>query len=156
MSRDIPYDASLFLPNSIGAINEIRDETTIDRWLGDAYAEYDLLESLQLRTTFGVDIEDITREYVEGKGFLLQAGGRGAGYARTHRHKETSLLSETTLKYNDTLGENENHDFDITTGFTWESKKKRTLSISKTEALPSVKNYSARASVLELSKVART
>ena len=136
-SQDLPYGASVYLVNPVGWVEEVSDKMTIDRVLGNVFAEYDLLENLQLKTDFGVDIENLTREYYESDRMILQFDQ--GGYARTHHFKKTSLLSETTLKYTGTLGER--HDLDVTGGFTWQEEETETQNIQDSGFLTDERLY---------------
>ena len=115
LSQALGNETSTF-PNPLAQINEISDETAINRVLGNAYAEFDLMENLYVRTNFGADIEDIAREgYVTR---FAPYSGRGTSSASDLTSQRRNFLSENLLKYNATFSDV--HSVDATAGFTWQ------------------------------------
>ena len=117
LSQALGNETSTF-PNPLAQINEISDETAINRVLGNAYAEFDLMENLYVRTNFGADIEDIAREgYVTR---FAPYSGRGTSSASDLTSQRRNFLSENLLKYNATFSDV--HSVDATAGFTWQQE----------------------------------
>jgi len=117
LSQALGNETSTF-PNPLAQINEISDETAINRVLGNAHAEFDLMENLYVRTNFGADIEDIAREgYVTR---FAPYSGRGTSSASDLTSQRRNFLSENLLKYNATFSDV--HSVDATAGFTWQQE----------------------------------
>ena len=119
LSVDIPYGETQGAINPVESVEEVADDTYIDRFLGNLYAEYDLLQHLQLRTSLGADVQHVNKEYYESDRYKLQF--QQGGYARDISARRSSILSETTLRYDRVIGQR--HDLDLTTGFTWQEEE---------------------------------
>jgi TonB-linked SusC/RagA family outer membrane protein len=105
------------IENPVAFVRERDDDTAINRFLGNAELEYDLLENLTLQVSAGADIEEFSRERYQSRRLVLV---RQNGIADTWDRTRLNFLSENLLKYNTTLGDA--HDFDLTTGFTWQNE----------------------------------
>jgi TonB-linked SusC/RagA family outer membrane protein len=105
------------LENPVALLNEYTDDTVLNRILGNVYTEYDLLDNLYLRLSFGADVEDLSREKYQTRR-LTQA--THTGFAQTWTTSQANFLSENLLKFNAALGNQ--HSLDLTAGFTWQNE----------------------------------
>jgi TonB-linked SusC/RagA family outer membrane protein len=118
--------------------NELTDQTTLDRVLGEVYAEFDLTENLYVRSSIGGDIENEENEYYEGKRLIFNQNN---GYATLSSSNQTSVLNENVLKYNRTFGEV--HDLDVTAGFTWQNEVSENQSMQSANFLNDITKFNA-------------
>ncbi len=89
--------------NPYAVATERVDETVSDDFRANVYANYDILESLTFKTTFGLSSENETRGIYQPSTLKITAGGVG-GRARVTDAKRTSVLSENYLTYNTDIG----------------------------------------------------
>jgi TonB-linked SusC/RagA family outer membrane protein len=120
------------LENPIAAYREESDDTKINRFLGSATAEFDLLENLYVQAELGADIEDYTREKYN-TAELIRANQNSA---QTLRRSRFNLLGEGLLKYNATHADV--HNVDATAGFTWQQETTEFESISNSQFLTDI------------------
>jgi TonB-linked SusC/RagA family outer membrane protein len=86
------------------------------RYIGNLYAEAEILPNLKFRTSFGVDYNNYNESEYWNTFLLLGASG---GLATSSITQYTSLLNEQTLSYRKVLGEK--HSFGILVGNTLQS-----------------------------------
>ncbi|CAM4084188.1 SusC/RagA family TonB-linked outer membrane protein [Zobellia nedashkovskayae] len=79
------------------------DETKTDNFRANFYANYEILEGLTFKTTFGLSTENQTRG-IYLPSLLTQTAGGDSGRASVESDKETSLLSENYLTYTKEIG----------------------------------------------------
>ena len=79
------------------------DETISDNFRTNVYAEYDLLENLKFKTTFGLSTENEKRGVYQPSTLQVTASGVG-GRARITDATRTSVLSENYLTYDKEIG----------------------------------------------------
>ena len=102
------------IANPIKIANEYKTRTSQFRLFSNAYAEYNILSGLKLRTTIGTDIN-----YYKSRAFkastLASNAPTAPAFANAANNEATNWLSETTLSYK--LGKGE-HKLDAVAGFT--------------------------------------
>lgn len=102
--------------NPVALANEIEDNLDHLRLLGNAYAEYSILDNLSYRLTFGVDINTFQRDYY-WPSFVERRGLSGPrvpiGIARSRQ--STNWLVENLVNYTESIGKN---NFSAVAGFT--------------------------------------
>ena len=89
--------------NPYAVATERVDETTSDNFRANVYAEYDLLENLSFKTTFGLSSENEKRGIYQPSTLQITASGVG-GRARVTDANRTTVLSENYLTYNKEIG----------------------------------------------------
>ncbi len=105
------------IANPIKIANEYKTKTTQFRLFSNAYAEYNMLSNLKLRTTIGTDINYY--KFREFKASTLATNAPTApAFANAANNEATNWLSETTLAYK--LGKGQ-HKLDVIAGFTAQS-----------------------------------
>jgi TonB-linked SusC/RagA family outer membrane protein len=105
--RGIYDDNGDFTQNSVGdgvenpyaVANEIINETKTDNSRTNLYANYDILENLSFKTTFGFSTLNETVGYFKPQTFQLSTGG-----ASLASRKRTNILSENYLTYKKEIG----------------------------------------------------
>ncbi len=96
-----------FTQNSVGdgvenpyaVAYELRNETKTDEYRTNLYANYDLLENLAFKSTFGFSTVNETVGAFKPQNFVLSNG-----FASLANRRSTNLLSENYLTYNAELG----------------------------------------------------
>jgi len=96
-----------FTQNSVGdgvenpwaVANELVNETKVDRYRTNFYANYDILENLAFKTTFGYSTLNETVGAFKPQTFQLSTG-----FASLANRRTTNLLSENYLTYNAEIG----------------------------------------------------
>jgi len=81
------------------------DETEIEDFRANAYLNYEILEGLSFKTTFGLSTKNTFRGVYQPSSLTITAGGATNGRAIITEDKSTSLLTESYLTYTKELGE---------------------------------------------------
>lgn len=89
--------------NPFAIATESIDETTTDDYRANFYADYELLEGLSFKTTFGFSTENRTRGRFQPSTLIGQASIQG-GIGSVASLKGTDILSENYLTYNKEIG----------------------------------------------------
>ncbi|WP_299778073.1 TonB-dependent receptor [uncultured Formosa sp.] len=89
--------------NPYAVAKERIDETKADDFRANFYANYDILENLTFKTTFGLSTENSTRG-IYLPSVLTQTAGGDNGRASVETDRETSVLSENYLTYTKEIG----------------------------------------------------
>ncbi|MGB3150413.1 MAG: SusC/RagA family TonB-linked outer membrane protein, partial [Maribacter sp.] len=89
--------------NPFAIATESIDETTTDDYRANFYADYELLEGLSFKTTFGFSTENRTRGRFRPSTLIGQASIQG-GIGSVESLKGTDILSENYLTYNKEIG----------------------------------------------------
>lgn len=100
--------------NPVATANEIDDETKTDTYRANFYADYDIIEGLSFKTTFGFNTTNRTRGVF--KPSTLQAGPNG-GVATVTSLKSTDILSENYLTYTKDFGK---HSITALAGYSYQ------------------------------------
>ena len=113
--------------NPMAIINEGFDEAEYDRVLGNAFADFNLLEGLTFRLNGGADIVNNQRsEYFTS---LSRRGGQANnGVAEIGIIDQSHYLAEAILNYKRAFGDI--HNLDFTAGTTYESENQYTKVLS--------------------------
>ena len=91
------------IDNPIGVATESVDETKVDNYRANFYANYDIIEGLSFKTTFGFETINETRGVYRPSTLVLTAGAQG-GIGGIANAKRTNVLSENYLTYNKEIG----------------------------------------------------
>ncbi|RPD93381.1 TonB-dependent receptor [Aureibaculum marinum] len=91
------------IDNPYAIANEAIDETKTDRFRANLYANYDILENLSFKTTFGYSTINETVGYFRPSTLIVTAGGVG-GRAGIDNRRSTNVLSENYLTYKTEIG----------------------------------------------------
>jgi TonB-linked SusC/RagA family outer membrane protein len=89
--------------NPYAVATERIDETKSDDFRANFYANYDILENLTFKTTFGLSTENSTRG-IYLPSVLTQTAGGDNGRASVETDKESSVLTENYLTYKKEIG----------------------------------------------------
>lgn len=89
--------------NPFAIATESIDETTTDDYRANFYADYELLEGLSFKTTFGFSTENSTRGRFQPSTLIGQASIQG-GIGSIESLKRTDILSENYLTYTKEIG----------------------------------------------------
>jgi TonB-dependent starch-binding outer membrane protein SusC len=104
--------------NAVAVATEFIDESVIDRFQGNVFAEYEILNNLTFKTTFGLSANNDRRgEFVPT---LLQGGAGVGGDGRINSNKNSLLLNENYLTYTGTIGV---HNFSILGGYSYQHSR---------------------------------
>jgi hypothetical protein len=101
--------------NAVAVAREFVDENITDRFQGNLYGEFDILEDLKFRTTLGASANNSrTGQYTST---LLQGGVGIGGDGRINASKNSLILNENYLTYSKQFG---NHDISIMGGYSYQ------------------------------------
>lgn len=108
--------------NPFAIATEAVDDTTTDNYRANFYAEYDILEGLSFKTTFGFSTENSTRGQFRPSTLIGQASIQG-GIGSLVSLKNTEIISENYLTYEKEIGKG-----NLTALLGYSYQKSRTLS----------------------------
>jgi TonB-linked SusC/RagA family outer membrane protein len=100
--------------NPIAQIREQEDLTKVNRLLGNAELQYDVLDNLELRVKVGTDIEDDNVEEFQSQRLIMADFSNGS----ISNGRSLNVLNENLLEYDNTFGEN--HGINVLGGFTYQ------------------------------------
>lgn len=104
--------------NPVATINEQLNKSTTNRLLGTAFAEYNLLEGLNVKVLFGADVNNTTeKNYIPS---TIYEGIQTKGSAARGTYNSYSWLNENTVTYTRNVAK---HTFDVLAGFTQQEFK---------------------------------
>ena len=109
--------------NPVATARESILETIQTRFLGDVYAEWEFVEGLSARISFGTDISN-TKENSFTPSILYESGGIAS--ASVSSGLTTNWLNENTLTYQKTF--NENHSINALAGITFQGNRYESVS----------------------------
>lgn len=107
-------DRGKVLGNPIAEAREYNSITNLSRFLGNVFARYKILPSLEFKTSFGID-EFFNNESSYGPSFLKRAQASN-GEASLGRSNGLTWLNENTFTINKSIGSN--HRLNAVAGFT--------------------------------------
>ncbi|MFD0990113.1 SusC/RagA family TonB-linked outer membrane protein [Mariniflexile jejuense] len=101
--------------NPVSFSNDVIDEVTNNRFIGNLSTTYKIIEPLSLNVNLGYTNQGINRNsYIKKTNPLGEGLG---GYASVQKLEDYSKLLETILRYNQTFGK---HNFDAIAGYSWQ------------------------------------
>lgn len=101
--------------NAVAVATEYVDENVTDRFQGNVYGEYDILENLTFRTTLGASSNNSrTGQYTPT---VLQGGAGVGGDGRINASKNSLILNENYLTYNADIG---THSLSVMGGYSYQ------------------------------------
>ncbi len=116
---DIPPDMNFrHQENPVALALTGKDINTSNRFLGNMYLDYTILDGLSLNFSFGTDLFESRRNVYFPRG--TRVGDRDNGYAMQGLINKTSWLSENTITYKKDF--NENHRLNMVAGVTWQEE----------------------------------
>jgi TonB-linked SusC/RagA family outer membrane protein len=120
----IQEHSSIFpYPNPLMSLKESKDESESMRVLGSVFADYEIIDNLNLKSSFNVDWQDARRDY-----FRPSTLGRLFQFPPTipvslyERDSYLNWSSENNLKYTNIFGD---HSIDALAGFSIQKEKSR-------------------------------
>ncbi|MFA9391008.1 MAG: SusC/RagA family TonB-linked outer membrane protein [Prolixibacteraceae bacterium] len=93
--------------NPYAVATERKDDTEIENFRANVYLNYDILEGLTFKTTFGLSTENEFRGIYQPRTLTVTAGRGLDGRAIITEDKNASLLSESYLTYVKEIGKGE-------------------------------------------------
>jgi TonB-linked SusC/RagA family outer membrane protein len=112
--------------NPVAILTEIKDVHTINRVMGNLFAEYELAQGLKLKVSAGADINDTKRNYYSPSSLRRSRAERG--YALVGNVNSFSWQNENTLSYNKLI--NNRHELNLLAGITWQKFKRESVEAS--------------------------
>ncbi len=108
--------------NPVAVANEYQNETITDRFQGNTYGEFKILESLKFRTSFGASvINGRTGTFIPT---TLNQGRNVGGEGSINSSKRTNFINENYLTYTATIGED--HSLTVLGGYSFQKFKDET------------------------------
>lgn len=101
--------------NPVATANHYTDRHDIDRFLGSVDANWEIINNLTLKITFGADMSSANRAYYWPKETQRGFSKNGEGYQ--NYRKDASYLNENILTYNNVIGD---HSLNALAGYTWQ------------------------------------
>jgi TonB-linked SusC/RagA family outer membrane protein len=92
------------IDNPVAVATEGVNEVKTDEYRANLYANYDIIENLAFKTTFGFSTTNETAGLFRPSTLITTAGGNVGGRAAIANLKETNIISENYLTYNTALG----------------------------------------------------
>lgn len=92
------------IDNPFAVAKESVNETKTDNYRANLYADYELMEGLSFKTTFGFSTTNIFDGLFRPSTLITTAGGNTGGRAIVASSQNTNLISENYLTYNKELG----------------------------------------------------
>ncbi|WP_052343447.1 SusC/RagA family TonB-linked outer membrane protein [Saccharicrinis fermentans] len=93
------------------------DDTEIENFRANFYANYEVFEGLTFKTTFGISTENEFRGIYMPRTLQVTAGGNTQGRAIISEDKSKDVLSESYLTYNREIGKG---DFTLLAGYSYQ------------------------------------
>jgi len=107
------------IDNPYAIATSLIDQNVTDRFQGNMFAEYDVLENLKFRTTFGATAH--AGRNGQHSPTTVTEGRNVGGDARINASRSTLFLNENYLTYNKTVGEA--HNFSAMAGYSFQSSE---------------------------------
>lgn len=107
------------LDNPYAIATQKVDETSTDRYRANFYADYEIIDGLSFKTTFGFSATNGTRGQFSPSTLPTTAGAQG-GIATISSVKSTDFLSENYLTYKREIGKG---NFTALIGYSYQSSK---------------------------------
>jgi TonB-linked SusC/RagA family outer membrane protein len=114
--------------NPVAILTEIKDIYTVNRVLGNLFAEYELAQGLKLKVSAGADLNDTKRNYFSPSTLRRTRAVRGS--ALVGNTNDFSWQNENTLSYNKVI--NTRHELNLLAGVTWQKFKRESVEASST------------------------
>ncbi|CAL1519660.1 TonB-dependent receptor [Chitinophaga sp. MM2321] len=117
---ETPFEGSI--TNPVATLNEVTNQSSLFRFLGNAFAEYEILEGLKLKVSLGGDVlNNKQNRYLPTTTF---AGSQANGSASVGSINSNTWLNENTLSYSKSFNR---HSLDLLAGFTQQEFKSENL-----------------------------
>ena len=133
--------------NPYGVATQRVDETFIDNFRANLYANYDIIEGLAFKTTFGLSTRNETNGVYQPSTLDVTAGRGVGGRARVTNAKRTSILSENYLTYNREIGKG---DLTLLGGYSYQKTRTEASSAAGTGFISDSFSYHALGSATGL------
>ena len=111
--------------NPFAVATEAINETKSDQFTTNLYAEYDILENLSFKTTFGLGSTKRTFGLFRPSTLVITAGSGTGGSASINNVRNTNLLSENYLTYNKEMGKG---DLTLLAGYSYQKNSSERFS----------------------------
>lgn len=115
------------------------DQTISDNFRANVYANYEIIENLSFKTTFGLSTEGETRGVYQPSTLQITAGGVG-GRARVTEASRTTILSENYLTYNKEVGKG---NLTLLGGYSYQQNNTKAFAAAGTGFLSDAFSYYA-------------
>ncbi len=117
-----PY-ADAWLDNPVAVTRDVDAIDNTTKFIGNAYASYNILENLELKVTLGLDQYRNIQDYYNPS--YTYSGSFNGGQARFLTTDTYVFLNENTLNYSKVF--NEKHSLNALAGFTYQRKDSRSF-----------------------------
>lgn len=140
--KNNPYVASIngYISNPINDLENITNETKINRTLSSLWGEYKLAKNLAVKSTLNADIISTKQNYYAPSN--TTNGIETKGYASVGNKLVSSVLNENTLNYNTSFGEDK-HQLSALAGYTIQYSKGEVATAGATNFVNDLNGYNA-------------
>jgi len=118
--------------NPIAYLKEATNQSVLQRTLGNAFGEYELVKGLKAKILIGIDL--LTNRQYSYLPTTIYGGASSNGVTSTAQKTTTNWVNENTLTYTKSI--NDIHNFDLLAGFTQQQSVTRGTGI-KASGFPS-------------------
>ncbi len=113
---DGSYGSAFGLENPVAGTIEYRNKVSRTKFLGKAFAKFNITEELSIQTSFGTDILDVREDIFEPS--VLQSSA--TGYAALGQFKNTRYLNENVISYTNSFSD---HNIQAIAGVSFQEDK---------------------------------
>ena len=108
------------IDNPFAVATEAVNETKTDNYRANLYADYEIIEGLSFKTTFGLSTRNIFDGLYRPSTLITTAGGSTGGRAIVASSQNTNLISENYLTYTKEIGKG---DLTLLAGYSYQKNK---------------------------------
>lgn len=116
-------EADAWLDNPVAVTRDVKAIDNTFKFVGNAYAQYSIIEGLDLRVSLGLDQYHNVQDYYNPS--YTYSGSFNDGQARYAVSDLSTILNENTLTYSTTISDL--HRLDLLAGFTYQRKDNRSF-----------------------------
>ncbi|MEI7500522.1 MAG: TonB-dependent receptor [Bacteroidota bacterium] len=116
-------NADAWLDNPVAVTRDVNAVDKVNRFLGNVYLEYSIIQDLKFRTSFGADIYHSVQDMYTPR--YIYSGSFNDGQARFATTDLQNYIFDNTLTYNKTW--NKIHKLNAMAGFTYQNISTRTF-----------------------------
>jgi TonB-linked SusC/RagA family outer membrane protein len=128
--------------NPVAYLNSTINQSIIQRSLGSAFGEYEIIKDLKAKVLIGTDLLNNNQfSYIP---LTIYEGNATIGTAAIGTKHTTNLLNENTLSYSKII--NENHNIDLLGGYTQQTSETKGSIINATGFVNDIQTYNNLAS----------
>jgi TonB-linked SusC/RagA family outer membrane protein len=115
-------NANAWLDNPVAVTRDVVSKSKTNRFIGNIYGEYSVVEDLKLRVSLGIDQNNNVQDYFMPD--YIYSGSFNGGQARFATYESAQVLNENTLTWDHAFGD---HKLNLLGGFTYQKTSDRSF-----------------------------